>query len=89
MRKQRENLNLGVDETLKLRQTSNMESSKESLSASREALDILMELSNILNTGLDSETLSLCIQLCESGVNPDALAVVIHELRSAKRQMAQ
>lgn len=63
-----------------------MDSNKESLSASREAMDILMLLSNVLNTDLDSETLSICIQLCEAGVNPDALAVVIKELRGAKQQ---
>lgn len=45
-----------------------------------------MLLSNVLNTDLDSETLSICIQLCEAGVNPDALAVVIKELRGAKQQ---
>ncbi|GAB1607873.1 mitotic-spindle organizing protein 1, partial [Argonauta hians] len=66
-----------------------METSKDNLSASREALDMMMELSNILNTGLDSDTLSLCIQLCESGINPDALAVVIRELQNAKKNLSQ
>lgn len=32
-------------------------------------------MSSILNTGLDRETLSVCVSLCESGVNPEALAV--------------
>ncbi|TPX35710.1 hypothetical protein SmJEL517_g01880 [Synchytrium microbalum] len=36
---------------------------------------------NILNTGLDKETLSLCVSLIENGVNPEALAAVIKELR--------
>ena len=40
-----------------------------------------MEISNLLNTGLDSETLVLCVKLCEAGVNPEALASVIQELR--------
>ena len=40
-----------------------------------------MEISNLLNTGLDSETLVLCVKLCEAGVNPEALASVIRELR--------
>ena len=35
----------------------------------------------MLETGLDSETLAICIKLCENGVNPEALAMVIQELR--------
>ena len=41
----------------------------------------LLEISNLLNTGLDSETLSICVKLCEAGVNPEALAAVIKELK--------
>ncbi len=41
----------------------------------------LMEMSRLLNTGLDAETLAICVRLCENGVNPEALAMVIHELR--------
>lgn len=44
-------------------------------------ISALQEISKILNTGLDPETLSLCLRLCESGVNPEALALVIKELR--------
>ncbi|KAK3826094.1 MAG: mitotic-spindle organizing gamma-tubulin ring associated-domain-containing protein [Benniella sp.] len=47
----------------------------------RLAMDILTEMSSLLNTGLDRETLSICVSLCESGVNPEALAAVIKELR--------
>lgn len=43
---------------------------------------MLLEMSQILNTGLDAQSLALCIQLCESGVNPEALARLIKELRS-------
>lgn len=32
-------------------------------------------MANMLNTGLDRETVSLCVSLCERGVNPEALAV--------------
>ncbi|CAB4383168.1 hypothetical protein RhiirA5_361581 [Rhizophagus irregularis] len=46
-----------------------------------ETLDILHEMSTLLNTGLDRDTLSLCLNLCENGVNPEALAAVIKELR--------
>jgi len=50
-------------------------------SASRESLEILLEMSALLNTGLDADTLAVCVRLCEMGVNPDALALVIQELR--------
>ena len=40
-----------------------------------------MEMSKLLNTGLDADTLALCVRLCEHGVNPEALALVIQELR--------
>ena len=43
----------------------------------RQALDLLFELSGILQTGLDRETLSICIQLIERGVNPEALAEIV------------
>lgn len=42
-----------------------------------------MEMSNLLNTGLDADTLAICVRLCENGVNPEALAMVIQELRRA------
>ncbi|XP_074671643.1 mitotic-spindle organizing protein 1 isoform X1 [Strix aluco] len=45
--------------------------------------DILFEISRILNTGLDMETLSICVRLCEQGINPEALSSVIKELRKA------
>lgn len=38
-------------------------------------IQVLSEMANILNTGLDRETVSLCVSLCERGVNPEALAV--------------
>lgn len=47
----------------------------------RETLDIAHEISKLLNTGLDRDTLSILIALCENGVNPEALAAVVKELR--------
>ena len=49
--------------------------------AAKEAFGIIQELSRLLNTGLDAESLSLCVRLCESGANPEALATVIRELK--------
>ncbi len=52
-----------------------------SASRAREALSIAHEISTILDTGLDKETLSILINLLEAGVNPEALAAVVRELR--------
>ncbi|OEH75260.1 hypothetical protein cyc_02712 [Cyclospora cayetanensis] len=41
---------------------------------------ILMEISNILNTGLDRPSLSLLVRMLEQGVHPEALARVVLEL---------
>jgi len=49
--------------------------------AAREVIDILHEISTLLNTNLDRTTLSLCVSLVENGVHPEALAAVIKELR--------
>ena len=39
------------------------------------------EISDLLHTSLDEETLKVCVQLLEAGVNPEALAAVVKELR--------
>lgn len=33
------------------------------------------EMSDILNTGLDKQALAILVNLCEAGVNPEALAM--------------
>ena len=38
----------------------------------------LFDISQLLNTGLDKETLATCVGLIESGVNPEALAVCFY-----------
>ncbi|RCI17080.1 hypothetical protein L249_3259 [Ophiocordyceps polyrhachis-furcata BCC 54312] len=53
----------------------------EKHAAAQQAVDILHEISIILNTNLDRRTLSICISMIERGVNPEALAQVIRELR--------
>ena len=42
---------------------------------------VLFDISQLLNTGLDRETLTVLVGLTESGVNPEALAAVVKELR--------
>ena len=41
----------------------------------------MKEISDLLNTGLDDETLRICVQMLEAGINPEALADVVKELR--------
>ena len=48
---------------------------------------VIQEISDLLNTGLDRQTLSICVQLCEAGINPEALAFVIQELRREVQQL--
>ncbi|UYV81164.1 MZT1 [Cordylochernes scorpioides] len=54
--------------------------SKTSLITARETFETLQEISKLLNTGLDADTLAICVRLIENGVNPEALALVVREL---------
>lgn len=54
---------------------------QEATRKARESLDLVFHMSNILDTGLDRHTLALLISLCERGLNPEALAAVVKELR--------
>jgi mitotic-spindle organizing protein 1 len=49
--------------------------------AAQQAVDILHEISTILNCHLDRRTLSICISMIERGVNPEALAVCYNRNR--------
>ncbi|KJE90174.1 hypothetical protein CAOG_01519 [Capsaspora owczarzaki ATCC 30864] len=55
----------------------------------KETMDVLFEMSKLLDTGLDRETLAICVSLCESGVNPEALAAVVKELRRESRAVSE
>jgi len=57
--------------------------------AAQQAVDILHEISTILNCHLDRRTLSICISMIERGVNPEALAQVIKELRQEAQAVEQ
>ncbi|RPB28548.1 mitotic-spindle organizing protein 1-like protein [Terfezia boudieri ATCC MYA-4762] len=52
--------------------------------AAREAVDILLEVATLL---LDRTTLPLCVHLIENGVNPEALASMIKELRRESEEL--
>ncbi|KAF7809751.1 mitotic-spindle organizing protein 1B-like [Senna tora] len=56
----------------------------EAARTARESLDLAFHMSNVLDTGLDRHTLSVLIALCDLGVNPEALAAVVKELRREK-----
>ena len=77
----------GVPSRSNLRK-SNSNLSSQILSA-KETFSTLQELSRLLNTGLDQESLSLCVRLCENGANPEALATVIREIRKQSEAIKQ
>lgn len=56
-------------------------SEMDQLSRAGAAFKVAQEISQILDTGLESETLSILIKLVEAGVNPEALAAVVKELQ--------
>ncbi|KAK1425978.1 hypothetical protein QVD17_14645 [Tagetes erecta] len=53
----------------------------EDAAAARESVELVFQMSNILETGLDRHTLSVLIALCDLALNPEALAAVVKELR--------
>ncbi|CAL8462094.1 g1625 [Coccomyxa elongata] len=52
-----------------------------SVAQANAALDIVHEIATLLDTGLDKEEVAILIALVENGVNPEALAEVVKELR--------
>ncbi len=55
----------------------------------QQTMDVLFELSKLLNTGLDRETLGLLVALTENGAHPEALAMVVRELRREAAALAR
>ncbi|XP_075510977.1 mitotic-spindle organizing protein 1A-like [Primulina tabacum] len=50
--------------------------------AAQESLDVVFLMSNFLETGLDHDTLSILIALCDMGLDAKSLTAMIKELRS-------
>lgn len=46
-----------------------------------DSVSVLFSISKLLNTGLDRDTISVLFKLCEQGVDPEALALVVEQLR--------
>ncbi|MBW0464835.1 hypothetical protein O181_004550 [Austropuccinia psidii MF-1] len=57
--------------------------------SARDAIDVLYEMSELLGTELDRQTLALCVGMIEEGTNPLALAEVVRELRQEAKQRAK
>ncbi|KAI3799130.1 hypothetical protein L1987_34420 [Smallanthus sonchifolius] len=55
---------------------------QDSTHIARESLELVFQMSNIVDSGLDRHTLSVLIALCDLGLNPEALAAVVKEFRS-------
>ncbi|TEY63766.1 hypothetical protein BOTCAL_0151g00120 [Botryotinia calthae] len=64
-----------------------------SAAQARQVIDVFHEISTLLNAELDRGTLSICISLIENGINPEALASVVRELKKdadeVRRQIAE
>ncbi|POS87934.1 hypothetical protein EPUL_000199 [Erysiphe pulchra] len=69
---------------------SEIKQNKEASKAqARQVIDVFHEISTLLNAGLDRQTLSICISLIENGVNPEALASVVKELRKDTKEIEE
>ena len=55
------------------------------LSSASAVVDLTYDLSRLLQCGFDKSTVAILIGLCECGVQPEALATVVKELRREAR----
>ena len=70
-----------VDQRLDLPQNQPNNFSALEYDEAKQNFEILHEMSQILNCGLDQKSLHILVGLIENGVNPEALAVVVKELK--------
>lgn len=45
--------------------------------------NVLLEIYRILNTGLDMETLSICVRFCEQGITPKPYRLLLRSCGKA------
>ncbi|XP_043466030.1 mitotic-spindle organizing protein 1-like isoform X1 [Leptopilina heterotoma] len=57
------------------------------VNAARKTFQTLHQIAKLLNTNLDPATLSICVRLCENGVNPQALATIVKELQKEVKNL--
>jgi mitotic-spindle organizing protein 1 len=48
----------------------------------RDQVDILYQMSLLLNCNLDKETVAICMELIEIGLNPEGLVACLKEIRN-------
>mmetsp|Transcript_32896 Transcript_32896/g.53395 ORF Transcript_32896/g.53395 Transcript_32896/m.53395 type:complete len:83 (-) Transcript_32896:118-366(-) len=66
-----------------------MSNQSQSFNVKQSTMEVLFEMSQILNTGLSQKQLQIVTELCEMGVNPEALAKVIQQLKAKQMQQQQ
>lgn len=66
-----------------------MPAALDQVKEAKENLEILMEMSKLLNVGLDPEPLAICVRLCELGVNPEALALLVENMKKEVARLDQ
>ncbi len=64
-------------------------STSSSILSAQDTFSTLTQLSNLLNTDLDRDSLALCVRLCEAGANPEALASVVREVKKQSQAVKQ
>eukprot|EP01138_Halocafeteria_seosinensis_P016280 gb/GECG01016610.1/.p1 GENE.gb/GECG01016610.1/~~gb/GECG01016610.1/.p1 ORF type:complete len:152 (+),score=21.70 gb/GECG01016610.1/:1-456(+) len=57
--------------------------------AIKESVDAVAEMAQLLDTGLDRSSVQILMGLCECGVNPEALAAAVKELRSEAGRLGE
>lgn len=58
------------------------------LNGCKEIMETISEMSYIMRTDLDDETLTICFKLLDSGVNAEALAQVVIGLRKERADIS-
>lgn len=59
------------------------------LREANESFQILLNISNLLKTGLEYDVLMCCVRLCEEGIPPEVLSGVILEVKKKCQQLRQ
>ncbi|XP_066141349.1 mitotic-spindle organizing protein 1 isoform X2 [Euwallacea fornicatus] len=59
-----------------------MDSSRATyIKEAQSTLTTVQQISELLNTGLSPEALTICVRLCEDGINPEVLASLVADLQ--------
>jgi mitotic-spindle organizing protein 1 len=49
----------------------------------KDQVDLLFQISNLLNTSLSKQTIATCMEMIELGINPEALVMVLREISNS------